>query len=303
VTITDSKEDYLAKNPIFAEIPREKISKIARDAQYKVVPPHTIISREGDPGNNFYVINSGNVRIFKRGVGGVEIDLAQLGPGDFFGQLAILAGGLNQVTVEALEETYLTILSRDQFDGILKGYPNASFAFAKQMSNYLATNIQVVKNKTEHRFTVSRSSWFDFLLIFALSLLCGLIYNHVNPNGIPLIPKVSGTDVVRRIGSSLALSKHSEGISLFVDARPNNLFKHMHIKGAVNIPSALFDIIYMMEFSNIEKEKEIIVYGRTFSKHYDEEVARKFLLRGHKNIVILGDNLSKCKQRGLPVSS
>jgi 3-mercaptopyruvate sulfurtransferase SseA len=56
----------------------------------------------------------------------------------------------------------------------------------------------------------------------------------------------------------------------------------------------------MLHFSGIEKEKELIVYGRTISRHYDKDVAQKLVLNGHNNIKILKDGLSAWKKNGNP---
>jgi len=226
-----------------------------------------------------------------------------LGAGDFFGHLAILTDDLREVKVEALDETNLTILSKYQFDEILRECPNASFAFAKQMSQYLARNITVIKKKSEHRFRINKSSWLDFFVIFSLSLLCGVIFNHSNPNGISLLPKLLADTNISMAMPAHARAKYANGNALFVDARPAPLYDQMHIEGAINIPLALFDIMYMMELSELDKEKDIIVYGRTISSHYDEKLARKLTLRGHKNVVVLKGGLSAWKKQGYPVKS
>jgi len=57
----------------------------------------------------------------------------------------------------------------------------------------------------------------------------------------------------------------------------------------------------MMELSEVDKAKKIIVYGRSISSRSDEEVARKLILRGHKNIEILDGGLSTWKKKGYPV--
>jgi len=69
----------------------------------------------------------------------------------------------------------------------------------------------------------------------------------------------------------------------------------------MNLPLALFEIMYMMELSDVDKEKEIIVYGRTISRLYDEDLAGKLILRGHKNTRILKGGLSQWKKKGYPV--
>jgi rhodanese-related sulfurtransferase len=303
MTFPDSRESCLAKIPLFKEIPQDKLYDIAKDAGYQVVRPHTIIFKEGDPGDNFYMINSGKVRVSKTAKAGHEIMVAELGPGDFFGHLAILTDLLREVNVEAIEETTLTILSKDRFDEILREYSHVSFAFAKQMSQYLARNITVIKKKSDHSFRVIRSTWVDYIFIFALSLLCGIIFNYSNPNGLALIPNILPDKAIPRAEPSTAMAKHPNDDIFFVDARPAILYENMHIEGAVNIPLALFDIMYMMELSEIDKEKTIIVYGRTISSHYDEKVARKLTLRGHKKATILEGGLSAWKEKGYPVNS
>jgi rhodanese-related sulfurtransferase len=205
------------------------------------------------------------------------------------------------VTVETLEETHLIIISKDQFDEILKKYPNASIAFARQMSKYFARNIQVIKKTTERRFRVSRTSWIDFAVIFFLSLLFAGIFNQSNPNGINLAPKPKADKVFFVLEPSLAVEKHKKGDALFVDARPQILYEQMHIKNAENIPLALFEIIYMIRFGKIDKAKELIIYGRTISRHYDEHVAAKLFLRGHSNVMLLKGGLSELKENGYPI--
>ena len=82
-----------------------------------------------------------------------------------------------------------------------------------------------------------------------------------------------------------------EGRAVLVDARPQELFVQKHIKGAINVPSALFDIVHMMKLGNLEDEELIIVYGRTISKRYDEEVAHRLRQRDHENVKVLAGGL------------
>jgi 3-mercaptopyruvate sulfurtransferase SseA len=51
----------------------------------------------------------------------------------------------------------------------------------------------------------------------------------------------------------------------------------------------------------VEKDKEIIINGRSFSTRYDDQVARKLKLLGHNNVKILDGGLSKWKKKGYPV--
>ena len=99
----------------------------------------------------------------------------------------------------------------------------------------------------------------------------------------------------------MAIAKHKAGKTLFLDARPASFYEQGHIEGAINIPSAIFDIMYMMELSEIDKQKDIIVYGRTISSLYDFQVARKLILRGHKSTMILEAGFGAWENKGFPV--
>ncbi|KAL3893496.1 MAG: hypothetical protein SGPRY_014192 [Prymnesium sp.] len=66
---------------------------------------------EGDEGNNFYMIRSGEVKCTK---GGEEVS-ARLGKGDFFGELALLSSDKRQATVTSTQPTSVLMLGRQEF--------------------------------------------------------------------------------------------------------------------------------------------------------------------------------------------
>jgi CRP/FNR family transcriptional regulator, cyclic AMP receptor protein len=121
MTENDNKLNILMKSSVFRDLPKEALHAITRAVQDLVVPQHTVICKEGDPGDSLYIISSGRVRIFGRNEEGVEIDLSIQGPGDTFGGMALLTGEPISADVEVLEETHLMILSKDQFDSVMSG--------------------------------------------------------------------------------------------------------------------------------------------------------------------------------------
>ena len=137
MTDTTKNANGLSESPVFEDIPQEKLSEIAGAVQEKVVPARTVIFRQGDPGDSFYVIKSGKVRAFRKDEDGVETGLSELGPGESFGEMALLTGEPRSANVEALEETCISVLSKEQFDLILKDYPRIAVSFVKQMSGWL----------------------------------------------------------------------------------------------------------------------------------------------------------------------
>lgn len=301
MTETHEKGNSLSESPLFTGLPEDKLAEVEQVVRKEIVPAHTMIFRQGDPGNSFCIITSGKVRVFRKGQKGMETDLSVLGPGESFGEMALLTGKARSAHVEAVEETHLLVLEKDQFDRVLKNHPDVSLAFIKQMSNWLLRDESMIEKEAERQFQTPRLSWIDFVVIIVVSLLCGILFNLSNPNGISLIPISWSGEPVSNVALSMAMAKHKKGDTLFVDARPSAFYAQAHIEGAVNVPSALFEIMYMMELSDVDKMKDVIVYGRTISSLYDAQVARKLILRGHKSTMILKKGMSAWKKEGYPI--
>ena len=83
-----------------------------------------------------------------------------------------------------------------------------------------------------------------------------------------------------------AKKQFDQGETIFVDARPASFYNKSHIKGALALPLPSFEINYMY-MSEEDKEKNIIIYGRSIGALYDEAVARQLELFGHENLKIL----------------
>lgn len=294
-------DSEISQSSIFAEIPHDKLLEIAGVAEKRVVPANTIIFRQEDPGDSLYIINAGRVRVFRKSDENVEVDLAQLGPKESFGEMSLLTGQPRSAYVETLEETHLTILRKDQFDRILGEYPHISANFIKLLSSWLVRDELKLQREAERKAREPNLRLLDLLVILGLSTLFGLIFNLSNPNGIELIPEFWAHETIPTLTLSVARAKQVEGKTLFIDARPPNFFQQQRIKGAINIPSTFFDLLYTLELGEVDREKDIIVYGRTISRMYDEQVARKLILLEHKNTNILLGGLNMWKKQGYPV--
>ena len=95
---------------------------------------------------------------------------------------------------------------------------------------------------------------FDYIIIIGLSLFLGIGLNGTNPHGIQLIPKLSFPETLSSASIPYAIEKYRKGDAIFIDAMPSQFYDKEHIKGALNLPSSLFDIMYMLNFSSIEKD-------------------------------------------------
>ncbi len=296
-----ANEEVLKRCAVFRDLPAEKVAELAGVVENRTVPPNGIVFREGDEADGFYVVASGKVRIYASHGGSVERELSVLGPGDSFGEVALLTGETRTATVEAMSDLELVVLRKKHFDGMLRDFPDISRMFMKEMRSWLVKDQALIEEEAGVALRASRTSWIDFVLIIGISILLAVSFNHSNPNGIPLFPDPPDTASFPHISASAAYENLKQGKTIIIDSMPANFFQKRHIKGAVNMPMALFDIVFLMNFSEDDKEKEILVYGNTISRPYDLEIAGKLQLRGYTNIRIIDGGLSAWEAQGYPV--
>ncbi|MCL4467660.1 MAG: Crp/Fnr family transcriptional regulator [Deltaproteobacteria bacterium] len=91
----------------------------------KLFPKGTILFREGDTGEEMYIINNGKVKIFKE-IGGVEKILALLGPSDFFGEMSLLNKKPRSASAEVVEDAKIMVINNSTFDTMMRS--NAEIA-------------------------------------------------------------------------------------------------------------------------------------------------------------------------------
>jgi CRP-like cAMP-binding protein len=285
----------------FGQLPQEKWDELTQAVEKQIALAHTVIFRQGDPGDRFYIIQSGKVRVYRADSGGLETELSELGAGESFGEMALLTGEARSANVEAIEETRLMVLSKEQFERILKDFPDITLAFVKQMSGWLVKANTVIEEEMRQQYLAPRVSWFDFVLIVGVSLFLGLAFNQSNPNGIPLFPKPPDRKAIPAISAVQAMEEMKKGDTLVVDAGPEGVYQRKHIRGAVNVPLSLSDILYEVSFGGEEKAKKVIVYGGAFSKLYDWELAEKLILRGRKGVSVLQGGIAAWEGAGYPV--
>lgn len=94
-----------------AQINLARTQSLAR-AHYE---PGEVIVRQGEPGDHFYLIVSGTVEVVRERSSGEETVLANLGPGDYFGETALLTRGRRNATVRCLTPVDVLTLARDDF--------------------------------------------------------------------------------------------------------------------------------------------------------------------------------------------
>ena len=107
-----------AKVPIFSACSTEELLRVAKVCAFRDATSGEAVVVEGEPGTEFFVILKGEALV---GRGGVEV--GRLGPGDFFGELALFDPAPRNATVTAQGPVSLAVLSKGAFHRVLEEAP------------------------------------------------------------------------------------------------------------------------------------------------------------------------------------
>ena len=122
----------LSKVPLFSSCSNRELNTIARAVKPVDHPKGTVIAREGEPGIGLFVIQTGTADVT---IGGKK--KASLGPGDFFGEIALLDGGPRTATVTASSDVELLGLTEWVFRGLMHEHPSIAIKTLEAMAGRL----------------------------------------------------------------------------------------------------------------------------------------------------------------------
>lgn len=101
----------------------ENIDSVLKLFQKYTYPKGKSIIIEGESGKAFFVVHTGKVKVFKRKVFWMKQQLALLGPGDFFGEMALVSEEPAAASIVPVESTEAFVLLKSDFQSILKSNP------------------------------------------------------------------------------------------------------------------------------------------------------------------------------------
>jgi CRP-like cAMP-binding protein len=115
----DARIDRLAEVSLFRACSHSELRELARITTELEAPAGAVLCREGATGTDCFVIVEGDVTVT---IAGEEV--GTIGPGGFFGEMALLDGGPRVATVTALTDLRLLVLSRQEFASLLTNVPS-----------------------------------------------------------------------------------------------------------------------------------------------------------------------------------
>jgi CRP/FNR family cyclic AMP-dependent transcriptional regulator len=117
--ITHSLVKALQKVPGFDLLSDRDLLRIVGASVNLAWPEGSMVFEKGSPGEALYIVLSGRVRIFDS-TNGSEVEIARIGPGDFFGEMSLLLETTHTKNVQAVEDSELLVLMKDSFRRLLE---------------------------------------------------------------------------------------------------------------------------------------------------------------------------------------
>lgn len=139
--------DILHKTLLFRGCNREDLELVAGLFQLRQVKQNMTIFTEKMPAEALYIIKSGSIRITTMAGEGDEVGLLLLGPGDFFGEIAIIQESSRAVTARAETATEVLMLTRKDFQALIDLDPRVAAKITLSIARLLAMRVKAYSNK------------------------------------------------------------------------------------------------------------------------------------------------------------
>jgi CRP/FNR family transcriptional regulator len=182
----------LSKVPIFSSLTEKELAFLAQRAVARRFSANEIIFEEGTSCAGMYVVESGNVRIFKSSAGGREQVLSIDGPGSSIAELPVFDGGNYPASAAAVDDAALIFVSKQDFQALCLAHPEVALKVLKVVGSRLRRLVGIIE---ELSFTTVRHRLAAFLLRLAQK------EGNKTPAGLEVLLPMSNQELASQIGT------------------------------------------------------------------------------------------------------
>ena len=119
--------------PLFGGLDDDDLARVALLMTEKVYPKDSVIVNVNDPADALYIVSDGEVKVSLWSDSGREIILSTLGPGHFFGEMALVDGEPRSANVTCTSDALILRLGRREFLQVLRSYPSLAINVMTEM--------------------------------------------------------------------------------------------------------------------------------------------------------------------------
>ncbi len=188
----NSKIWYLQRINLFKEIPADDMEELARVTRMELAKKKETIFLPGESSRQVYLLKTGRVKISRISEEGRELTLVLLEPGEIFGELEILEGSARDTIAEAMEESQLCVIQKEQFLSLIRKRPELSFRLTK----LIGLRLRRIESRVEDLVFRDVPSRLAHLLIQLSEE-----YGNPSQDGILLSIKITHQEMANLIGS------------------------------------------------------------------------------------------------------
>jgi CRP/FNR family cyclic AMP-dependent transcriptional regulator len=194
--------------PLFANLDEESLRELEQAVRPRTFRAGEIIFHRDDPGQMLYVIKQGKVRIYITSPDGQEVTLAVFGPGDYFGEMAILDGRPRSASAIALDALETLALQRGEFIAAVNRHPRIAIQVMSALSMRLRHTDAMIEDLL----------FLDVHGRVAKKLLdLADLHGVRTPEGVRIEMKLTQTDLAALVGASR--ESVNKVMGYFVDKR------------------------------------------------------------------------------------
>ena len=150
--------DNLRQVPLFESLDDDAAMELCKLLETLDCEADKVLFRAGDAGDAMYVIERGKVRICVQATDGHELTLAELGRGDFFGEMALLEGQRRSANAVVAEESRLAVLSREHFLFFMRSNPDVSLEMLSALANRLRHTDELLRRSATRNVNVEEAA-------------------------------------------------------------------------------------------------------------------------------------------------
>src|SRR6059036_574107 len=150
--------ETLRQVPLFESLDDEAAKKLFELLESLDCKANTFLFRAGEAGDAMYVIERGKVRICVQATDGHELTLAELGRGDFFGEMALLNEQRRSANAVVAEEARLAVLSRAHFLFFMRSNPNVALEMLTALANRLRRTDELLRHSVTRNVNVEEAA-------------------------------------------------------------------------------------------------------------------------------------------------
>ncbi len=139
--------ELLQKSMLFKGSNSKELEMVLELLQERKINPNVTIFTEDMPAEALYIVKSGSVRISMMAQEGEEIGLLLLGPGEFFGELALVQDGVRLVNARADSSVEILLITRKDFQILLELAPHTASRILMVIMKLLAMRVKAYSNR------------------------------------------------------------------------------------------------------------------------------------------------------------